>query len=145
MHFFRPKGHEESNKTSKLRQDETNAIFPGTLTYQIRTRLLEHRNEFYNTTRAWIAAESKCAVEVLDDVRILLLNLYQDLEKSFPDGLPMLSSPANPASGAAFPGGPTGDIYQPIKDLFLKAKEVHKDTELVYWHLPHTATMMQPS
>jgi hypothetical protein len=131
MYLFKPKGHEESSKTSKLRQDQTNAIFPGTLTHRIRRELLEIQNEFYRTTGAWIAEESGCALEVLDDVRILLLKLYRDLEKSFPDGLPMLSSPANPASGAAFPGGPTGDIYQPIKDLFLKAKDVHKDTELV--------------
>jgi hypothetical protein len=43
----------------------------------------------------------------------------------------MLSSPANPASGAAFPGGPVSDIYQPIKDLFLAAKNAYRDTEVV--------------
>jgi hypothetical protein len=131
LYFFRPKGYEESSETSKLRQDQTNAIFPGTLTHQTRRQLFQLPGEFYDAVEDCITTEFKCAVEVLDAVRTLLLKLYQDLEKSFPDGLPKLSSPANPASGAAFPGGPTGDIYQPIKDLFLKAKDVHKDTELV--------------
>jgi len=54
-----------------------------------------------------------------------------DLERTFPNGLPMLSSQANPASGAAFPGGPVRDIYEPIQNLFLDAKNAYQDTELV--------------
>jgi hypothetical protein len=131
MYYFRPEGHEESSNTSKRRQDETIDIFPGTLTYYGRLIFLERSKYFLFHTLAWIAAESNRAIEILDGVRTLLLTLYQDLEKTFPDGLPMLSSPANPASGAAFPGGPVSDIYQPIKDLFLAAKDVYNDTKLM--------------
>jgi hypothetical protein len=131
MYFFRPEGHEESSDTSKRRQNETIDVFPGTLSYYRRLLYLERPKYFLFHTLVWIAAESNRAIEILDGVRIWLLKLYQDLEKTFPDGLPMLSSPVNPASGAAFPGGPVSDIYQPIKDLFLAAKDAYKDTELV--------------
>jgi hypothetical protein len=131
MYFFKPEGHEESSQISKLRQEETIDVFPGTLTYSKRLLFLDRSNHFFNSTGAWIAAESERAVEILNEVRTLLRTLYVDLEETFPDNLPMLSSPANPASGAAFPGGPVSDIYQPIYDLFLAAKDAYKDTNLV--------------
>jgi hypothetical protein len=131
LYFFKPEGHEESSERSKRRQDETIDVFPGTLTSDGRLLFLDRSNQFYNSTGAWIAAESERAVEILNGVRTLLRKLYVDLENTFPDNLPMLSSPANPASGAAFPGGPVGDIYRPIHDLFLVAKDTYKDTKLV--------------
>jgi hypothetical protein len=127
MYFFRTEGHEESSVTSMKRQDETISIFPGTLAYDRSLQFLERPKHFFFHTKAWIAPESNRAIEILDGVRTLLLKLYQVSNKLSP----MLSSPANPASGAAFPGGPVSDIYQPIKDLFLVAKDAHKDTELV--------------
>ncbi|KAN0129256.1 hypothetical protein V8E53_012955 [Lactarius tabidus] len=131
MYFFKPEGHEESTQKSKRRQRETIEVFPGTLNYYGRLLFLDRSNHFFHSTGAWIAAESRRADEILNDVRTLLLKLYMDLEETFPDNLPMLSSPANPASGAAFPGGPVSDIYQSIYDLFLAAKDAYKDTELV--------------
>lgn len=131
LHFYKPARHEESREISLLRQHETFLLFPGTLIYDRRQINLENKYRFINTTAAWIAAEFNSAVERLNDIRILLLQHYLDLEQTFPNGLPMLSSPANPASGAAFPGGPVVDIHEPIKKLFLAARNEYRNTTIV--------------
>ena len=92
LHFYKPARHEESREISLLRQDETSRLFPGTLIHEIRQLNLENRYQFMNATEAWIAEELNPAVDILNDIRILLLQHYLDLEQTFPNGLPMLSS-----------------------------------------------------
>ena len=131
MFFFMPDGHEESSQSSYNRQDQTLALFPGTLSFHSRCLILEKDFEFIRSIRPWIAEVSVPAVQILENVRILVLQLYKDLEMTFPNNLSMLSSQADPASNNVFPGGPVHDIYEPIIALFLEAKRGHNEITLV--------------
>ena len=131
LHFFKPARHEESSESLHLRRVETIRRFPGTLTHHGRLTLIAFDHELINTTLRWIAEELEPAVQILNNIRLLLLQIYRDLERTFPDNLPMLSSQADPATNAAFPDGLVSDIHGPIENLFLAARNEYRDTAIV--------------
>ena len=66
-------------------------------------------------------------------MRANLFNLYEEIEKTFPDGLSKLSAKSDRCNtDKAFPGGPTRDIYNPFRDIYLKAMKRYDElnTEL---------------
>lgn len=131
LYFFQPEGHEESTQSSNLRQVETDGIFPGVLAHTGRLTFLTFQDYLFTCTEGWIAEVFTYAVEILNNVRLSLVDLYTELERTFPNGIPMLLSQANPASGAAFPGGPVIPIHEPVMRWFSEAKNRYRDTKLV--------------
>jgi hypothetical protein len=137
LFFHQPKGHSESSEIASQRQCETDRVFSGTFRYDAWKLLyLEQPDQFLDATIEWISEECLVAVEVLEDVRILLLEIFRNLEKTFPDGLSKLSDKAQvyqDGHHVAFPGGPEADIHKPIQDAFLTAKKRYESrkTELV--------------
>jgi hypothetical protein len=136
LFFHMPKGYTESNQISSERQRQTDRVFSGTLNFDYRLRVLETPGTFVETTIGWISKEWSPAVGVFDRVRHLLLKIYRDLEETFPDGVGNLSEKAQARQDGhhvAFPGGPEEDIYKPIHDAFLAAKELYesRETEIV--------------
>jgi hypothetical protein len=136
LFFHMPKGHTESSKISSERQRRTDQVFPGTLNFDGRLQILECPPIFVRTTVGWISRECLPAVGVFDNMRRRILKIYGDLEETFPDGLGKLSEKAQACQDGhhiAFPGGPEEDIYKPIQDAFLEAKELYESrkTEIV--------------
>ena len=137
LFFHIPKGHTESSQISSQRQHQIDRVFSGTLVaFDLRLQILEHQGTFVNTVVRWISSEFSPAVRVLDRVRLLLLKIFRIVEETLPDGLGKLSETAQPRRDShqvAFPGGPEEDIYKPIQDAFLKAKEIYESrkTEIV--------------
>ena len=137
MLFFNiPKGYAESSKISNQRQFKTDWVFPDTSNCGDRFLILDRPHIFARTTKGWISDECLPAVRVFDHVRFLLLTIYRNLEETFPDGLGKLSEKAQAHQDGhhvAFPGGPEEDIYKPIEDAFLSAKELYESrkTEIV--------------
>ena len=136
LFFHKPRGHSESSRSARIRRDETNQIFSGPLYGAGKLLYLKQPEYFFKSTLEWISDECLDAVEVFEDVRTLLLEVYHNLEKTFPDGLSKLSDKAQVHQNGhhvAFPGGPEADIHKPIQDAFLTAKEKYDSskTELV--------------
>ena len=133
MFFYKPKDYLEPKANSLKRQNETVEVFPGTHLYSDRRFLYIFRNVFVRAAKRWISEELSHAVIALDIVRTELLKLYQEIEATFPDDLSKLSAKADRRNThEAFPGGPTRDIYKPIRDIFLKAEKKYdeRNTEL---------------
>ena len=134
LFFYKPKGHSESSEIASQRQCETERVFSGTFRYDAWKLLyLQTPDQFLDTTTEWISEECLDAVEVFEDVRILLLENYGNLEKTFPDGLSNLSDKAQVQKDGhhvAFPGGPEADIHKPIQDAFLTAKEMYDSRKI---------------
>jgi hypothetical protein len=123
MFLHKPGGYNEPEDKSRVRQSETSLVFPGTLPSERRLSYVKNPAVFRNYTAKWISEEFLPAVGEFDFVRTLLLNLYQEIEETFPDGLLKLSATADRYNTReAFPGGPKEDIYGPIQDTFLQAK-----------------------
>ena len=106
------------------------------IAFDLRFRILEYPGTFMDTVIRWISTEFSPAVRVFDRVRLLVLKIYRAVEETFPDGLGKLSEKAHPRRGGyqvAFPGGPEEDVYKPIQDVFLRAKEIFESrkTEIV--------------
>ena len=134
MFFYKPKDYLEPKANSLERQNEMVEVFPGTQFYYDRRFLYIPRNVFARAAKRWISEELSHAVIALDIVRAELLKLYKEIEATFPDGLSKQSAKADRRNThEAFPGGPTRDIYEPIRDIFLKAEEKYdeRNTELV--------------
>jgi hypothetical protein len=145
LFVYKPRGHNESNDQSQLRRTRKLYIFPGTLDHGPRSFCLTWLGEFMNSTRDWIADDLLTAAKAFEQVRILLVDYYRDLEKTFPNGYHEMSKPANPKSGAAFPGGPKEDIYEPMKDVLLYVMEYYQrqNTELEPCNRPPQVTAPQ--
>ena len=124
MFFKKPKGYSEENNASLHRQLETGRVFPGDyIHYDARLLYVKDPVMFRNATRVWMSKKFAYAVKVFDVVRAMLSELYQEVEGTFFDGFTKLSAKADRCNThEAFPGGPTEDIYEPIKDTFLMAK-----------------------
>jgi hypothetical protein len=136
LFFHMPKGYIESNQISRERQRQTDRLFSGTFTFGHRLHVLESEGTFVKSTVGWASKEWSPAVGVFDRVRRLLLKIYRNLEETFPDGLGKLSEKAQACQDGhhvAFPGGPKEDIYKPIQDAFLAAKELYESrkTEII--------------
>jgi hypothetical protein len=140
LFFYKPKGHTETSQKSSKRQHETNLAFSGKLnSCSCRFLYLEHRGSFLDVTTPWISNECWPAVNVIEYVRVLLKNIYRNLEKTFPNGLGKLSERAQAHTNGhhdAFPGGPGEDIYKPIQDAFLAAKEEYERHKIEIVYIP---------
>jgi hypothetical protein len=131
LFFHQPKGHSESSEIASRRRYETDRAFSGG-----KLLYLNEPKYFLKNTIEWISGEGLAAVKVFEYVRTLLLKIYHNLEKTFPDGFSKLSDKAQVHQNGhrvAFPGGPEADIHKPIQDAFLMAKEEYcsRKTELV--------------
>ena len=74
----------------------------------------------------WISQELQPAVRIFEMVRYTLADLYEEIERTFPDCHSRLSEAADQRNTQeAFPGGPTRQIYEPIKDTLLIGKAVY--------------------
>ena len=122
--FHKPGGYNEPEEESLDLQRETNRVFSGTLFSDGRLSYVKDTEVFLRYTEGWILDEFLPAVGTFDAVRTMLLEVYQEIEETFPDGLLILSATADRRNTReAFPGGPKKDIYGiPIQDIFLEAK-----------------------
>jgi hypothetical protein len=135
LFFHKPKGHSDSSEIAGQRRCETDQVFSGTRD-TAKLLYLQQPGYFLGNTIEWISGECLAAVKVFEHVRTLLLEIYGNLEKAFPDGFSKLSDKAQVHQNGhrvAFPGGPEADIHKPIQDAFLMAKEEYcsRKTELV--------------